>query len=258
LDDFIVPLLLLEDNYTYVLLDAGKERAVVVDPSDGERVWAYLQAQGLELEAILATHHHLDHVAGVDFLCGKKDVPVYSSADEKDRISRVTRGLVDGEKIELCGRVIQALQVPGHTLGHLVYLTEGELFCGDALFLGGCGRLFEGTAAQMFDSLYGKIMPLPDNTRVYPGHEYTVRTRSFCLSVDPENPLLQRELTQARKMRDQDLPTVPGRLQTERETNVFLRCQDPVFVETVQRQAPNLSKEPLAVFTHLRSMMDVY
>lgn len=254
----VMPLLMWEDNYSYILVDPKTKMAIVVDPADGEKIWAFLESNRYELEAILATHHHLDHVAGIEFLCSKRNVPVYSSERERQNISHVNRGLEDGDEIVFEERVIQAVHVPGHTLGHLVYRCEDALFSGDTLFLGGCGRLFEGTPEQMFHSLYEKILTLPEETKIYPGHEYTVRTRSFCLTIDPDNPLLKSELRESKTRREQGLPTVPGTLGTEKNTNVFLRCKNPTVTQSVRIKAPRTSDDPLSVFTQLRSMMDAY
>ncbi len=254
----VIPLLLYEDNYGYVLTEPDSNRAIVVDPSDGEKVWDYLQENGYELEAILATHHHFDHVAGIEFLYSQKPVAVYSSPYDLKRVPKANRGLEDGEKAAIGGLTFQAIHVPGHTLGHIAYLCEEALFVGDTLFLGGCGRLFEGTAEQLFHSLYEKIMPLPEDIRIYPGHEYTIRTRSFCCSIDPENKQLQDKLSEAKALRDRDHFTAPGTLNIEKATNVFLRCREPGLINTLQAQMPELNNNPLSIFKKLRSMMDVY
>jgi hydroxyacylglutathione hydrolase len=246
-----------EDNYSFVLIRPGQDRALVVDPGDGERIWGFLEEKGYELEAILATHHHFDHVAGIEFLCDKTSVEVYCSKGDLGRVPRATRGLEDGEEIELGGLRIQALHVPGHTSGHVVYLCGDSLLAGDTLFLGGCGRLFEGSAEQMYHSLVDKILPLPDDTRVWPGHEYTLRNRSFCLSIDTENAVLRERLQEAEALCEKNLPTVPGLLATEKETNIFLRCGEPAVVKAVAKRA-GTSDDPVSIFAELRAMRDVY
>ena len=248
---------IFEDNYSYVLIRSGQDRALVVDPGDGERIWGFLEKKGYELEAILATHHHFDHVAGIEFLCNKTSVDVYCSKSDLGRVPGATRGLEDAQEIELGGLRIQALHVPGHTYGHLVYLCGDSLLAGDTLFLGGCGRLFEGSAEQMYHSLYDKILPLPDDTRVWPGHEYTVRNRSFCLSIDTENAVLREKLQEAEALCEENLPTVPGLLKTEKETNIFLRCREPAVVRAVTNRAAT-SDDPVSIFAELRAMRDVY
>jgi len=247
-----------EDNYSYVLTRSGQDRAIVVDPGDGEKIWGFLEEKGYELEAILATHHHFDHVAGIEFLCDKTSaVEVYCSTSDLSRVPKASRGLVDTEEIELGGLRIQALHVPGHTSGHLVYLCGNSLLAGDTLFLGGCGRLSEGTPKQMYHSLAAKILPLPDDTRVWPGHEYTVRNRSFCLSIDTENTALMEKLQEAEALCEKNLPTVPGILKSEKETNVFLRCREPAVIRAVTERT-GASDDPVSIFSELRAMRDVY
>ena len=247
-----------EDNYTYVLVRPGQERAIVVDPGDGEKVWGFLREKGYGLEAILATHHHLDHVAGIEFLCGKRPVDVYCFKGDLHRIPKASLGLGDNEEIEIGGLRVLAVHVPGHTSGHVVYVCGDALLAGDTLFLGGCGRLFEGSPEEMFHSLYDKILSLPDETRVFAAHEYTVRNRSFCLSIETENTALKQKLEEAKALCAKTLPTVPGSLKTEKETNIFLRCKEPAVVRAVQERNPGTSDDPVAVFAALRSMRDVY
>lgn len=254
----VEPVPLFEDNYSYVMTRAGEDRAVVVDPGDGEKVWAFLERKRYKLEAILATHHHFDHVAGIEYLRGRKTVDVYCFKNDLQRVPKASRGLEDGEEIELCGLRIRALHVPGHTSGHVVYLCGDSLMAGDTLFLGGCGRLFEGSAEQMYHSLVERILPLPENTRLWPGHEYTIRNRSFCLSIDEENVALQEKLREAETLRRKGSPTVPGLLMTEKETNIFLRCTEPSVVRAVRKRDPKTSDHPVSVFASLRSMRDVY
>ena len=132
------------------------------------------------------------------------------------------------------------------------------MLAGDTLFLGGCGRLFEGSPEQMFYSLYDRILSLPDETRVFAGHEYTIRNRSFCFSIETGNPALQEKLEESKALRAKNLPTIPGLLRTEKETNTFLRCREAAVVRAVQRRDPGLSEDPVSVFAALRAMRDVY
>ena len=132
------------------------------------------------------------------------------------------------------------------------------MLAGDTLFLGGCGRLFEGSPEQMFHSLYDKILPLPEETRIFTAHEYTVHNRSFCLSIESENTALQEQLNESRALCKKNLATVPGSLKTEKETNTFLRCREPAVVQAVQAKAPDASDDPVSVFTAVRAMRDVY
>ena len=252
----IVPV--FEDNYSFVLTVPGGDRAIVVDPGDGEKVWGFLEEKGYALEAVLATHHHFDHVAGIEFLCEKAQVDVYCFKGEMNRVPGAGCGLEDGEEIERGGLRFKTLHVPGHTSGHAVYLCGDALLAGDTLFLGGCGRLFEGTPEQMYHSLYDKILPLPEETRIFAAHEYTVHNRSFCLSIESQNKALQDELEASKALTKKRLPTVPGSLKTEKETNTFLRCREPAVVQAVQAKAPDTSGDPVSVFAAVRGMRDVY
>ncbi len=252
----IVPV--FDDNYTFVLTLPGQNRAVVVDPGDGEKVLSFLSEKGYELEAILATHHHFDHVAGIESLCDKAPVEVYCFKGEMSRVPGASRGLEDEEEIELGGMRFKVLHVPGHTSGHAVYVCGDALLSGDTLFLGGCGRLFEGSPEQMYRSLYDRILPLPDETRIFAAHEYTIHNRSFCISIETENAALQARLDEAKALREKNHPTVPGSLKTEKETNTFLRCREPAVARAVQAKAPGTPDDPVAVFAAVRAMRDVY
>ncbi len=247
-----------EDNYSFVLTRPGQDRAIVVDPGDGEKVWAFLEAKGYRLEAVLATHHHFDHVAGIEYLCDRTPVDVLCYKGDMHRVPGANRGLGDEEEIELGGLCFRVLHVPGHTSGHAVYVCGNALLAGDTLFLGGCGRLFEGTPEQMFSSLYDKILTLPEETRVFAAHEYTVRNRSFCLSIDAENVLLREKLEESKRLCEKGLPTVPASLKTEKGTNIFLRCSEPEVIRAVQAREPDTSEDPVSVFAALRAMRDTY
>ena len=247
-----------EDNYVFVLTLPGQDQAIVVDPGDGEKTWGFLEERGYRLEAILATHHHFDHVGGIEFLCNKMPVEVTCFKGDLQRVARASRGVEDGEEFETGGLHFRALHVPGHTSGHVVYVCGDALLAGDTLFLGGCGRLFEGPPEQMFHSLYEKILSLPGETRVFAAHEYTVRNRSFCVSIDTENAALQEKLDEAKTLCRKNVPTVPGSLKTEKETNLFLRCREPSVVRAVRAKVPDTPDDPVSVFAALRAMRDVY
>lgn len=251
----------LQDNYAYVVAWGPEpQSAVVVDPAEADRVSEFLQERRLNLEALLVTHHHGDHVAGVEDLLRSRLVPVFCSALDVNRVPGATRGLRHGEEVRFEGLTITALHVPGHTRGHMAYLCDGCLFCGDTLFLGGCGRLFEGTAQELFHSLYDRILLLPDETKLYPGHEYTLECRAFCAEVERDNPRLLECLEEARRLRSLGVPTVPGSLKTEKETNLFLRCSDARVVRAVRDRVPHPGPEsdPISLFSTLRSWKDVF
>ena len=217
----IVPIRAFQDNYIWCLRRGTS--AVVVDPGDAAPVLAYLSDTGLQLAAILTTHHHGDHVGGNTALLAKYNVPVFGPARES--IPGITRKLREGDTVDVPGVGVRlaVLDVPGHTAGHIAYHGEGILFCGDTLFSCGCGRLFEGTAQQMWTSL-GKLRALPDNTAIYCAHEYTAANAAFALSVDPDNPALQGYAAEITAKRAKGVPTVPTTIGIERPTNPFLRA----------------------------------
>jgi hydroxyacylglutathione hydrolase len=249
----------LEDNYSYLIFDDScKGKALIVDPGDGGVIKQRVRSLGCKVKAILVTHHHVDHSAGIEELSSGGDVEVFAHVSDMDRIPKASTSVRDGERFTVGSLAIQVLHVPGHTLGHVAYLIQDGLFTGDTLFLGGCGRLFEGTAEQLYHSLHYKIRVLPDTLRIFPGHEYTVRTRSFCLSVDKGNTLLKEKLEEAKSLRARNVPTVPGDLWTEKLTNVFLRCDVPDIIEHLREIHPELSADPITIFGQLRTMMDHY
>ena len=215
------------DNYIWMLHDGS--RAVVVDPGDAAPVHVALDQLGLQLAAILVTHHHADHVGGVDALRGRLQGPVYGPAREK--IPQPCLPLRAGQVIDVLGLTFQVLDVPGHTAGHIAYFQTGAdgrplLFCGDTLFSGGCGRLFEGTPAQMADSL-AQFAALPADTQVCCTHEYTLSNLRFASVVEPGNAALAAYTVRCQALRAQGQPTLPSRMGLELQINPFLRCDQP-------------------------------
>jgi len=227
--------------------------AAVVDPGDAAPVLAYLDAQGLALSAIVATHHHNDHVGGIPDLVARFDVPVYGPAGES--IPRRTTALREGDAITLpgLGLALSVLDIPGHTAGHvaLYSTTDPMVFCGDTLFAAGCGRLFEGTPAQMLSSL-SKLAALPPATRVYCGHEYTVANLRFALAVEPGNPELHASMARAGAQRARHEPTLPSTIGDERSTNPFLRAAVPAVRAAAEAHAGRPLPDPVAAFAVLR------
>jgi hydroxyacylglutathione hydrolase len=241
-----------KDNYIW-LLTAG-QRAVVVDPGDAAPVQARLEAEGLRLEGILITHHHADHQGGVAALVERWRPEVFAPAIES--ITGCTRPLNGGERIEILGQTVEVMAVPGHTLGHLAYRAPGVLFCGDTLFGAGCGRLFEGTPAQMADSL-ARIADLPDETLVYCAHEYTEMNLRFALAVEPDNAALRKRVEKVAAQRAAGQPSVPSTLAEERATNPFLRSAEPAVVAAglLHRAA---DRSPTAIFAAIRGWRNVF
>jgi len=246
----IVTISAFKDNYIW-LLRKGRS-AVVVDPGDARPVLDVLAREGLSLAAILITHHHADHQGGVAELLAHFPAAVFGPAAES--ITGISRPLQGGEtiRLEAIDAVFQVLAVPGHTLGHLAYVGGGALFCGDTLFAAGCGRLFEGTPAQMHDSL-ARLAALPGDTRVYCAHEYTETNLRFALTIEPANRDLRERVNEVAETRAKGLPTVPFTLTGEKASNPFLRCDQPAVIATArQNGAPD--GEALSVFTTLRAL----
>ncbi|MCG9884751.1 MAG: hydroxyacylglutathione hydrolase [Cyanobacteria bacterium] len=251
----------LSDNYIFGWWDPGHgggTGGVVVDPGDARPVLAWLDRVGAILTAILITHHHWDHVTGIDALVRRfPNVRVYGGAADRDRIPHQTDFLQDGDRLQLLGRDLEVLFLPGHTLGHVAYYVvplgdlPGELFCGDVLFGGGCGRLKEGTPAQMLDSLR-RLRSLPDDTRVWCAHEYTLGNLKFALTVDGENESLRSRYGQVEKARSRGEATIPLSLGLEKATNPFLRWDVPALQRAVA------GRDELQTFSRLRGRKDLF
>jgi hydroxyacylglutathione hydrolase len=242
----------LRDNYIWAL--SRGEQAVVVDPGDAAPVQSWLRAQGKHLAAILITHHHADHVAGLaELVCA--DLPVYGPAFEP--IGGITRPLAEADHVELpaLGLSLTVLEVPGHTRGHIAYFTQAHspplLFCGDTLFACGCGRIFEGTPAQLWHSLC-RLAALPGDTEVYCTHEYTLSNIHFARAVEPENAALNARAKQAGELRARALPTLPSCISLERETNPFLRAHLPHVRKQAEARAGRALADEIDVFAQLR------
>lgn len=249
----------LSDNYIFLLYDNKQNIAAVVDPAQAKPVLTKLQELKADLVAIFNTHHHSDHVGGNPELIQKfPQLTVYGGSFDKGRIPGQQVFLEDGDRVSFGDRTGEVLFVPGHTRAHIAYYfppensTEtGELFCGDTLFAGGCGRLFEGTPAQMVNSL-SKIRALPDNTRIWCAHEYTLKNLKFAMTVDGENPELQKRFEQVKAHRSKNQATVPSLLKVEKHTNPFLRWE-----EAALQSAAN-SSDSVQTFAKLRGMKDKF
>jgi hydroxyacylglutathione hydrolase len=219
------PIPILNDNYAYLLVDEASGAAAVVDPAEPGPVIAAVEAAGVRPTHVLCTHHHPDHSGGNVALRERwPDVEVVGSAADAARIPGLTRGVGDGDVVAVGGLAVRVLFVPCHTRGHLAFLAEDALFCGDTLFVAGCGRFFEGDAAQMHRALQDVFGALPSSTRVFCGHEYTVTNLRFALTVEPDNAAAREKLAWAEGRRAAGLPTVPGTLGEERAYNPFVRA----------------------------------
>ena len=245
----IVPLPAFQDNYIWTLRQGG--HAAVVDPGEAGPVKQYLARERLRLVAILATHHHPDHVGGIAELVAAGKVPVFGPKGEP--IPAMTHPVAQDDRLEIpeLAATFSVLAIPGHTRAHVAYYGLGSLFCGDTLFACGCGRVFEGTPEQMLHSLT-KLAALPDETKVYCGHEYTLANIRFARAVDPENQTLAAREARARKLRDAGLPTLPSTLGEERATNPFLRCAEPAVVESANKYLGARASDPVRVFAAIR------
>jgi len=246
------------DNYIWLLCgpDNGMARrpTAIVDPGDSRPVLQAIDHHHLTPVAILITHHHSDHVGGITDLCDRFSIPVYGPAQEA--IPGLTHPLQEGSRIELPGLpTMEVLEVPGHTAGHIAYAGERLLFCGDTLFTGGCGRLFEGTAEQLYTSLQ-RLSSLPDDTWIYCAHEYTLGNLIFAQEVEPDNSMLQARIEKTRLLRLAGQSTVPATLEMERRTNPFLRCAIPTVVANTERHTGHSLAPGLETFAALRRWKD--
>ncbi|MGM0593993.1 MAG: hydroxyacylglutathione hydrolase [Pseudomonadota bacterium] len=244
-----------DDNYIWLIGAQGSPHVAIVDPGDEEPVIARLERDGLTPEAILITHHHGDHTGGVDALVARYGIPVYGPANE--RIPHLTHPLAQGDRVELAhsGLRFEVLDTPGHTRGHICYLGHQALFCGDTLFAGGCGRIFEGTPEQMYHSLE-KLRALPDETQVYCAHEYTVANLTFALVAEPDNTDTRARMAQVRTLRAEGRDTVPSSMAEEKRTNPFLRSHEPILAKAAEGFAGHPLPGPVDVFATVRHWKD--
>jgi hydroxyacylglutathione hydrolase len=251
----VTPIPCLEDNYAY-LLDDGSGELALVDASEGAPVLAALERTKGNLTAVLATHHHHDHVGGNEEVVARfPKVRVYGYETDRGRIPRQTEYLRDTQTFEWGKTEVRALHIPGHTLGAVAYVIDDAVFTGDTLFLAGCGRLFEGTPAMMFRSLCEVIAPLGPSTRVYCGHEYTLGNLAFAAAVEPGNTRVEQRMAHARAQREKGEPTVGSPLSEELATNPFMRCKSPEIRRSMKLDVETPDVEVLAA---LRRAKDTF
>ena len=255
----VVPVGQLADNYAYLVIDPGTREAAVVDCAEAEPVLAAVERERVRLTTVLATHHHFDHVGGnQDLRVALPGIRIFGSAEDAPRIPGITDPVRDGDRVSvgrLAGRVIF---IPAHTSGHVAYHFPDEhaVFTGDTLFAAGCGRLFEGDAAQMMGSL-GRLAALPDDTRVYCGHEYTQKNLEFAVSLEPGNHAVTEKLAAVRTLRRAGKPTVPSTIAEEKATNPFLRTASPELTASVRARVRDLPPaDPVALFAAVRALKD--
>lgn len=246
----------LSDNYAYLLRDPATGAVAVVDPSEEAPVLAALAGVGGRLDAILATHHHFDHVGGIEALAARfPGVPVYGHASDEGRIPCLSERLDDGATFRVGAIDVRALHVPGHTTGALAYVVGDAVFTGDTLFLAGCGRLFEGTPAMMHASLSRIAATLPPSTRVHCGHEYTAANLRFAAAIEPANAAVTNRAARVAELRARGEPTMGATLAEERATNPFLRAGEPAVRVAIGADDGASDAE---VFAELRRRKDTF
>ena len=252
----VSPIRAFSDNYIWMIHGLPDPNAVaVVDPGDAEPVTRALRTAGLQLHAILITHHHPDHIGGVEQLVREFGAPVYAPATES--IPGQPQKLREGDRVSLptLGLQFDVLDVPGHTAGHIAYVGHGSLFCGDTLFSAGCGRLFEGTAEQMHLSL-SKLGSLDPSTRIYCTHEYTLSNLRFAQAVEPNNQAVQTYLQACRDKLQRTEPTLPSTLELEHKVNPFLRCHTQSVKQAAEAHVGRALDSHVAVFAAVRAWKD--
>ena len=251
----IIPIPCLNDNYAYIVKDNITKTVGVVDPSEAKPIINYLKKEKLELNYILNTHHHFDHIGGNIELQKLYKSKVIGFKDDKHRIPGINITLNDGEKFKFGKSQIKVIHIPGHTSGHICFFFEKEqiAFTGDTLFSLGCGRIFEGDHEQMLLSL-NKIKKLPIETKIYCGHEYTLKNAKFCMKYDEKNLDLINQFKKIKELRSKNLPTVPSTLEQELKSNIFLRCDQNDL--KIKLNMENI--EDYKVFKKVRDLKDAF
>lgn len=249
------PVPAFSDNYIWLVSDPPSPVAVLVDPGESSLVLELIAERGLQLAAILLTHHHGDHVGGVDHIVREHQTPVFGPASEN--IAAVDHPVAEGDLVPLpdFGFDLEVMEVPGHTAGHVAYLGPDFAFVGDTLFAGGCGRVFEGTPEQMYASLM-RLAELPSETLVYCAHEYTISNLRFAREVEPYNEDLSARLEDAENARTEGRPTVPSTIREELATNPFLRCDQSAVAAAAEAKSGLDVPTAVDVFTIIRSWKD--
>ncbi len=243
----------LKDNYSYIIIDERSNKTCVVDPSEPGPITNFLEKNNLNLNYILNTHHHYDHVGGNSVLKKKYNAKVIGFKDDHKRIPEIDIKLKDGEIWKEDSFEAKIIHIPGHTLGHICFYfyKENNLFTGDTLFSLGCGRIFEGTYQQMFSSLE-KIKKLPPKTKIYCGHEYTLQNSKFCITHDKENQNLIKKIKEINEKLKNNKPTIPSTIEDELKNNIFLRSDN----ENIKKNLNISDSSPLITFSKLRDLKD--
>ncbi|MEE8556259.1 MAG: hydroxyacylglutathione hydrolase [Myxococcota bacterium] len=258
----------LNDNYTYLIIDDETGETAIVDAPEAEPVVRRVEELGVRVTKVLSTHHHWDHSGANPELANRYSVPVLGHVSDSQRIPGFTDGLEEGDTVSIGGLRAEILFIPAHTRGHIAYVFPGAVFCGDTLFAAGCGRLFEGTPEMMHRALNEKLSSLPDDTRVYCGHEYTESNLKFALHVEPENRATQEKMEWVRERRAKAAPdwhdateeemTIPSTIAEEKATNPFMRVDSMEIVQNVRRSSPASGEDGAAVLGRIRAMKDSF
>jgi len=243
------------DNYIWLITNHMSKKFIAIDPGDAQAVVDFAYAYAMELAGILVTHHHADHTAGISELKNYFNVEIFGPIHEN--IAGVTERVAEADSISFTfiDEKIQVLDTPGHTLGHISYVLQDMLFCGDTLFSAGCGRLFEGTHRQLYASLQ-KLAALPDKTKIYCTHEYTLKNLQFAQIIEPNNVMINKKIAEVIQLRNAKLPTLPTCLSREKQINPFLRCHVPEVKQRVAAHCGVQLHNPVDVFQWLRVWKD--
>ena len=251
----VTPIKCLSDNYAYIINDNNFKNVGVVDPSEAKPIITFLKEKNLKLNYVLNTHHHFDHIGGNLELKKIYNAKVVGFEGDKHRIPGIDITLKDNEKWNFGNLTVKIFHIPGHTLGHICFFFDKEniAFTGDTLFSLGCGRIFEGDHQQMLISL-NKIKKLPRNTKIYCGHEYTYKNAEFCMKYDKDNMDLNKYFEKIKKLRSENLPTIPSTLEEELKSNIFLRCDQNDLKIKLNME----NQEDFKVFKKVRDLKDSF
>ncbi len=258
----------LSDNYTYLIIDEDSLEAAIIDAPEADPVIARVEELGVNVTKVLSTHHHYDHSAANPELAKRYGAPVLGHMSDAERIPGFVEGLEEGDTIRVGSLEAEIVFIPAHTSGHIAYVFPGAVFSGDTLFAGGCGRLFEGNPQMMHEALNEKLSRLPDDTKIYCGHEYTESNLRFALSLEPGNQALVEKMNQVKARRakaaadwhdatDEEM-TIPSTIAEERATNPFMRIDSAELVASVKKAAPQTGDDPVSILRAVRSLKDTF